>query len=214
MVEFIPVVYIIDDDETTRRYFYAVLTDAGITCSSVNSAEAFLDGYDPYQPGCLLLDIEMPGMTGLELQRRLNILGAMVPVIFVSGNADLPMAVEAMREGAFDFVQKPVGNDSLLTHVRKALESDAANRAALQKRDEMLQRFATLTPRERDVLMLLMAGRSNKAMASDLQLSQRTVELHRSRVMEKTGSRSLAQLIRMAMDLNLFGPGRTGTELS
>jgi FixJ family two-component response regulator len=202
MLERPPIVYIVDDDEMTRRYYSVVLTDVHLDSSMLDSAESFLDMYDPHQAGCLLLDVEMPGMSGLALQQRLNLIGAIIPVIFVSGHADLPMAVDAMQHGAFDFIQKPVGNETLLAHVRKALEHDSENRQMLRRRDEMLQRFEALTSRERDVLMLLMAGRSNKAMASDLRLSQRTVELHRARVMEKTGSRSLAQLIRMAMDLN------------
>jgi two-component system response regulator FixJ len=198
-----PIVYIVDDDELSRSYFGAVLEAAGLSCRSAVSANAFLQIYNPDQPGCLLLDVQMPGMTGLELQQRLNLLGAVIPVIFASGHADVPVAVQAMRDGAFDFVEKPVARDILLARVHKALEYDAQNRAVLRQREVMTARFETLTPREKEVLMLLMTGRSNKAMASDLHLSQRTVELHRARIMEKTGSRSLAQLIRMAMTVNL-----------
>jgi two-component system response regulator FixJ len=198
-----PVVYIVDDDDVTRNYFGAVLTAAGLPCRSVESAHAFLQIYDLDQPGCLLLDMQMPGMTGLELQQRLNMLGAVIPLVFVSAHADVPVAVQAMRDGAFDFVEKPAEPAILLARVRKAIEYDAQNRAALRQREVMMIRFGSLTTREKEVLMLLMAGRSNKAMASDLHLSQRTVELYRARIMEKTGSHSLAQLIRMAMILNL-----------
>jgi len=153
-----------------------------------------------------VLDMQMPGMTGLELQQRLNLLGAIIPLIFVSAHGDVPIAVQAMRDGAFHFIEKPVANDVLLEHVRRAIECDAQNRATLQERELLMQRFGSLTTREKDVLMLLMAGRSNKAMAGDLHLSQRTVELYRARIMEKTGSRSLAQLIRMALNIDLL-PG-------
>jgi FixJ family two-component response regulator len=130
-------------------------------------------------------------------------LGAVIPVIFVSAHADVPTAVRSMAHGAFDFLQKPLAHDLLLERVRHALQYDRENRAALQERDEIVRRFNSLTARERDVLSLLISGSSNKAMAADLRLSQRTVELYRARVMEKTQSRSLAQLIRMAMNMEL-----------
>lgn len=202
------IIYIVDDDDITRNYFSAVLSAAHRTCRCVDSAESFLAEYEPRQPGCLLLDVEMPGMTGLELQRQLNRNGAVIPVIFVSGHAEVPMAVEAMSQGAFGFLQKPVATDTLLTQVQKALDHDAANRAELLEREQIVNRFESLTPREREVLQLMMAGHSNKAMASDLLLSQRTVELYRARVMEKTGSRSLAQLVRMAMELQIVPSSR------
>jgi two-component system response regulator FixJ len=213
MSDLAPIVYIVDDDELSRNYFDAVLAGAGLSCRSVESADAFLQIYTPDQPGCLLLDMQMPGMTGLELQQRLNVLGAVIPVIFASGHADVPVAVQAMRAGAFDFVEKPVARDILLARVRKAFDYDAQNRAVLRQREVMTTRFESLTTREKEVLMLLMTGRSNKAMAGDLHLSQRTVELYRARIMEKTGSRSLAQLIRMAMTVNLsHAAGSIGTQ--
>jgi two-component system response regulator FixJ len=201
-----PIVYIVDDDELTLRYFHAVLSGGGLTCNMADSAAVFLEQYDRDQPGCLLLDVQMPGMSGLMLQQRLNLSGAVIPVLFISAHADVPMVIEALGQGAYDFIQKPVAEDDLLARVRKALDYDAENRLVLQHRESLIQRFQTLTPRERDVLALLMAGHSNKTMAGDLQLSQRTVELHRARVMEKTGSRSLAQLIRMAMDSDFLHP--------
>lgn len=202
------IVYIVDDDDITRKYLSAVLSAVQLNCHALESAEAFLVEYDPQQPGCLLLDVQMPGMTGLELQRRLNRRGAAIPVIFITGHGEIPMVVEALSEGAFGFLQKPVATDTLLAQVRKALEHDATNRAELLEHEQILQRFESLTPRERDVLRLMMEGRSNKAMAGDLLLSQRTVELYRARVMEKTGSRSLAQLVRMALDLQILSPAR------
>jgi two-component system response regulator FixJ len=197
------VVYIVDDDDLTRDYFSTVLSGARLTCRTVESAEAFLLAYDPQQPGCLLLDVQMPGMSGLELQQQLNRRGAAVPVIFLTGHAEVPMVVEALSHGAFGFLQKTVSTRSLLDEVRKALDYDALNRADLLERERMQQRFDSLTPREHAVLKLMIQGHSNKAMASDLSLSQRTVELYRARVMEKTGSRSLAQLVCMAMELQI-----------
>jgi two-component system response regulator FixJ len=202
MSENLPIVYIVDDDELTRSYFNAVLATANIACCSVESASSFLEMYDPDQPGCLVLDVQMPGMTGPELQHQLNVRGAVVPVIFVSSHAEVPIAVKAILRGAFDFLQKPLSREALLLCVRNALEYDANNRVVLQERDQINKRFATLTVRERGVLGLLVAGRSNKFMASELRLSERTVELYRSRVMKKTGSRSLAQLVRMAMEVH------------
>ena len=208
MSERMPIVYIVDDDDIIRKYFSAMLSAAQLTCRMVESAEAFLTEYDPQQPGCLLLDVQMPGMTGLELQRQLNRRGATIPVIFITGHGEIPMVVEALSDGAFGFLQKPVATETLLEQVHKALDRDASNRAELLEREQILQRFESLTPRERDVLMLMMEGRSNKAMAGDLLLSQRTVELYRARIMEKTGSRSLAQLVRMALDLRILPPAR------
>jgi len=208
MVGRVPIVYIVDDDETTLRYFEAVLSDAGLTCQLVGSAQEFLETYDPSQPGCLLLDVRLPGMSGTELQERLNQMGAVIPVLFVSAHADVAMVVQAMKAGAFGFLEKPVANDALLSQVRAALRTDDENRSSLREREQMLQRFGTLTPRERDVLSLLMAGSSNKLMATDLNLSQRTVELYRARIMDKMGSRSLAQLIRMAIELGYSPAGR------
>jgi two-component system response regulator FixJ len=202
------IVYIVDDDDIVRKYLSAVLSAAQLTCRMVESAEAFLTDYDPHQPGCLLLDVRMPGMTGLELQRQLNRRGATIPVIFITGHGEIPMVVEALSDGAFGFLQKPVATETLLEQVRKALDRDASNRAELLEREQILQRFELLTPRERDVLGLMMAGRSNKAMAGELLLSQRTVELYRARVMEKTGSRSVAQLVRMTLDLHILPPVR------
>jgi two-component system, LuxR family, response regulator FixJ len=201
-------VYIVDDDDIARDYLSVVLSAEQLTCRTVDSAEAFLAEYNPLQPGCLLLDVQMPGMTGLELQSQLNLRGAVIPVIFITGHAEVPMAVEAMSHGAFGFLQKPAEAQTLLTKVKKALEYDAANRAELLERGQLLQRFESLTAREREILTLMMAGHSNKAMACDLLLSQRTVELYRARVMEKMGSRSLAQLVRMAMELQIVAPLR------
>ena len=145
-------------------------------------------------------------MTGLQLQEQLNRSGAVIPVIFITGHGEVPMVVEAMSRGAFGFLQKPVAAEHPPSPGPRGSRADATNRAELLEREQILRRFESLTPREHDVLRLMMAGHSNKAMASDLLLSQRTVELYRARVMEKTGSRSLAQLVRMAMELQIIPP--------
>jgi len=148
-----------------------------------------------------VLDVRMPGMSGIELQQQLNLRGATIPVIFITGHGDIPMAVEAMQHGAFDFLQKPFRDQDLIDRIQRALERDARNRAALTQHARIRQRFESLTPREREVLMLMTRGKPNKVMAAELGVSQRTVEIHRARVMEKSGADSLAQLVRMVMDL-------------
>jgi FixJ family two-component response regulator len=144
----------------------------------------------------------MPGMSGMELQQQLNIRGAVIPVIFISGHGDIPMAVEAMQQGAFDFLQKPFRDQDLIDRIQRALAKDQTNRAELKERTRTRERFESLTPREREVLALVTSGKPNKVMAGDLGVSQRTVEIHRARVMEKMAASSLAQLVRMVMDLN------------
>jgi FixJ family two-component response regulator len=143
----------------------------------------------------------MPGMSGLELQQQLNLRGAINPVIFITGHGDVPMAVAAMKDGAFDFVQKPFRDQDLIDRVQRALARDQENRVALSQYSKIRTRLESLTPREREVLELMTRGKPNKVMAADLGISQRTVEIHRARVMEKMEARSLAQAVRMMMDL-------------
>jgi two-component system, LuxR family, response regulator FixJ len=202
-------VYIIDDDPTTCRYFEALLTSDGYRCGVLHSPQDFLDSYHHQEPGCVLLDVRLPEMSGPQLQQKLNRMGAVIPIIFVTAHADVPMAVEAMREGAFGVLEKPVSNDQLLSTVRSAVESDRELRQKLRAREQILERFRSLTSRENDVLLGLLAGGTNKVLAGDLNLSQRTIELHRSRIMEKLGTRSLAQLARMAMDAGFIPPNLT-----
>jgi FixJ family two-component response regulator len=170
------------------------------------SAQAFLDAYHDDRPGCLVLDVRMPGMSGLELQERLNERRAILPIIFITGHGDVPMAVEALQAGALDFLQKPFRDQELLERIAKALDRDAANRRELQERRAIAERFETLTPRERKVMELVTQGKANKVIAGDLDISQRTVEIHRARVMEKTRASSLAHLVRMALRLQEPGP--------
>jgi FixJ family two-component response regulator len=200
----------VDDDDAVRGALRLLMKSVGLTAVTYPSAQAFLDAYAPEQPGCLVLDVRMPGMSGLELQHQLNARGAVVPVIFITGHGDVPMAVDAMQHGAFDFVQKPFRDQELLERVHRALAKDRETRHQLRETDGIRRRFASLTPREREVMLLIVQGKANKVMAGDLDVSQRTVEIHRARVMEKMEARSLAQLVRMALDAEL-GKESAGT---
>jgi two-component system response regulator FixJ len=197
-----PTVFVVDDDEGVRDSLRFLLKSVGLPTETLGSATEFLDSYDVDQPGCLVLDVRMPAMSGLELQQQLNVRGAMIPVIFITGHGDIPMAVEAMQHGAFDFLQKPFRDQDLIDRLQKALAKDAENRTELKQRDQIRSRFDTLTPREHEVLVLMVRGLPNKIMAAELGVSQRTVEIHRARVMEKTAAGSLAHLVRMHLDLN------------
>lgn len=201
MKERLPTVFVVDDDEAVRSSLRMLLKSVGLTASACASAQEFLAAYDAEQPGCIVLDVRMPGMSGLEMQQELNVRGAMIPVIFITGHGDIPMAVEAMQHGAFDFLQKPFRDQDLLDRVQRALARDRQNRAQLKEKDRIRQRLDSLTPREREVLDLVTRGKANKVMAAELGVSQRTVEIHRARVMEKMGATSLAQLVRMVMEL-------------
>ena len=195
-------VYIVDDDSGVRSSIRMLLKSIGIAATSLASAQEFLDAFDASQPGCLVLDIRMPGMSGMELQQQLSLRGAIIPVIFITGHGDVPMAVEAMQHGAFDFLQKPFRDQDLIDRIQKALVRDRESRAALQKHSQIREKLEALTPREKDVLKLLIKGQQNKVMAAELGLSQRTVEIHRAHIMDKTGANSLAQLVRMVLDSN------------
>ena len=197
-----PIVFVVDDDDAVRNSLRLLLKSAGLPTTAFASAQEFLAGWTADQHGCLVLDVRMPGMSGLELQEELNRRGAIIPVIFISGHADVPMAVEAIQHGAFDFLQKPFSDQDLIDRVQRALASDADHRQLLQQRETLRQRYDSLTPREQEVLQLVTQGKANKVMAGDLGVSQRTVEIHRARVMEKMGAQSLAQLVRMVLELD------------
>ena len=200
-----PTVFVVDDDEAVRGSLKLLLKSIGLPAMAYPSAPEFLAAYRTEQAGCLILDIRMPGMSGLELQQQLNVRGAVIPVVFISGHGDIPMAVEAMQHGAFDFLQKPFRDQDLIDRVQKAMERDAASREQLRQLGRIQERLDSLTAREREVLGLMILGKRNKVMAGDLGVSQRTVEIHRSRVMEKMEARSLAQLVRMMLELEQRG---------
>ena len=195
-----PTVFVVDDDEGVRNSLRFLLKSVGLAAKPIASASEFLETYKPTQPGCLVLDVRMPGMSGLELQQQLNVRGAVIPVIFITGHGDVPMAVEAMQQGAFDFLQKPFRDQELIDRIQRALERDSRSRAALAQHTKNRERLESLTPREREVLLLMTRGKPNKVMAAELGVSQRTVEIHRAHVMEKSGAASLAHLVRMVMD--------------
>jgi two-component system, LuxR family, response regulator FixJ len=192
-------VIVVDDDDAVRTSLKLLLKSVGLPVETYASALEFLEHFDAERPGCLVLDIRMPGMSGLELQERLNGMHAMIPVVFITGHGDVPMAVEAMQHGAVDFIQKPFRDQDLIDRINQALEKDKENRAGLRARDAIRQRILDLTPREKEVLDLVTAGKANKVIAGDLNVSQRTVEIHRARVMEKMGASSLAHLVRMVI---------------
>lgn len=194
-------VFIVDDDEGVRTSLGILLDSVGYRPVAFASAREFLERYDPDQPGCLLLDIRMPDMSGMDLQRELAARAIFLPVIFITGHGDVAMAVDAMKNGAFDFLQKPFGHQELLARIGPALEADADARQTLARKEELARRHAALTPREKEVMGMIVSGHANKVIAQDLGLSERTVEIHRARVMDKMGTRSLAHLVRMALEM-------------
>jgi len=196
-----PTVFVVDDDGGVRDALRFLLRSVGLTVETFTSAVEFLESYRDDRPGCLVLDIRMPGMTGLELQEKLIERRSILPIIFITGHGDVPMAVEAMQAGALDFIQKPFSDEDLLTRINQALAKDAKTRASLSELAAIRTRLASLTPREREVMDLVVQGKLNKIIASDLDLSQRTVEIHRSRVMEKMEASSLAHLVRMILEI-------------
>jgi two-component system response regulator FixJ len=196
-----PMIFVVDDDAAVRDALKLLLRSVGQAVETYASSQEFLDAYSEDRPGCLVLDIRMPGMSGLELQQKLNERHSILPIIFITGHGDVPMAVEAMQAGAVDFIQKPFRDQDLIDRINQALEKDANNRAALGERNDIRKRLETLTPREREVLDLVVHGKANKVIAGDLKLSQRTVEIHRARVMEKMQASSLAHLVRMVLEV-------------
>jgi RNA polymerase sigma factor (sigma-70 family) len=196
-----PVIMVVDDDSGVRNAMRHLLKSVGLECALYASAQEFLAAYQPGQPGCLVLDIRMPGMSGLELQQQLNLRGAVIPVIFMTGHGDIPMAVEAMQHGAFDFLQKPFRDQDLLDRIQKAIVKDAEQRQSLGEHERIKAHLESLTAREREVLDLMTEGKQNKVIAQDLGVSPRTIEIHRARVMEKMNAQSVAQLVRMMLDL-------------
>ncbi len=194
-------VWIVDDDEAVRDSLEILCRSVGLKAETFASATAYLEAHDPDRAGCLVLDIRMPGMSGLQLQKRLEELGSPPPIIFITGHGDVPMAVGAIQRGAIDFIQKPFRDQDLLDRIQQALELDVKRRRELHKRRELERRLERLTAREREVLDLVVAGNPNKVVAGELGLSQRTVEIHRSHVMEKMEADSLAELVRLVTEL-------------
>jgi FixJ family two-component response regulator len=190
-----PIIYLVDDDEAVRDSLGMLFKSIGVKHEAYASALSFLERYNPARHSCLVADIRMPGLSGLELQQRLNDQRAEIPVIFITGHGDVPMAVAAMKSGAADFIQKPFRDQDLIDRINKALARDLERRKGRAEQDEIRGRIALLTPRENEVMLRVVRGQANKVIAMDLGVSQRTVELHRARVMKKLRMRSVAELV-------------------
>lgn len=195
-------VFIVDDDEAVRDSMSMLLDTIDIAHQCFGSAAEFLDFYDGSQRGCLVLDIRMPGMNGLELQKELNRREALLPIIFITGHGDIPMAVDAMRNGALDFMRKPVREQDLLDRIQQALSYEAGERSHRATSENLKNLIATLTLKEHEVFKRVAEGQANKVIALDLGVSERTVEVHRAHVMQKLCVRSLADLVRINLLTN------------
>jgi len=192
-----PTVFIVDDDDAVRKFVCSLVASVSLNAEPHASAQDFLDSYDAHRPGCLLLDIRMPGMSGLELQQELKSRGIDLPIIVLTGHGNVQVAVHAMQLGAVDFIEKPFNNELFLARVQKAVAASLRAYHERMDRREVEVRLASLTPRERQVLELVVGGEKNKLIAKQLNISEKTVELHRANVMEKMRAGSLAELIRM-----------------
>ena len=194
-------VFIVDDDQEVRHALQLLMESVGLQVECFESAQSYLDQFNPEKPGCLVLDVRMPGMGGLDLQARLADERLCPPIIIVTGHGDVPMAVRAVQAGAMNFIEKPFNDQALLDSVYRAIEKDAQQRGHVSRLAEIESRFEKLTPRERDVLEQIVAGKRNKLIAADLGVSQSTVEAHRAKVMEKMEADSLSELMRMMLSL-------------
>jgi two-component system, LuxR family, response regulator FixJ len=203
------IVHVIDDDEAVRQSIEFLLRTSGVTARTYDSAATFLDLLPTIESGCIITDVRMPGISGIDLLRRLSEMQIRIPVIVVTGHGDVPLAVEAMKSGAVDFLEKPFEDEHLLASVRSALNRSQENAARDAERVEVEARLATLTNRERDVLEGLVAGKPNKIIAFDLAISPRTVEIYRANVMTKMGAASLSELVRMTL---VIGAMKSGTQ--
>lgn len=199
-------VFIVDDDESVSRALRRLLISAGYCVEAFTSAEDFLKNCRSKEPACLVLDVQMPGLNGLELQERLAAAEIDVPIVFITGHGDIPMTVQAMKAGAIDFIPKPFDDEDLLIAVREGHTRAVRERKQRLENDEILQRFETLTPREREVFSMVVTGMLNKQVGYDLNISEKTVKVHRARVMEKMKVASLADLVRVAE--NIRGKGQ------
>jgi two-component system response regulator FixJ len=194
-----PVVYVVDDDPAMRSSLRWLIESVGLEVRTSASAQEFLSTYQPNDPGCLVLDVRMPGMSGLDLQNVLTERKIEIPILIITGYAEVPLAVRAMKAGAFDFIEKPFSDQTLLDRIRAAVTQDEVARQRRMIRSEVEARLRLLTGREQDVLNGVVAGKSNKVIAAELRLSTKTVEVHRAHVMEKLKASSLADLIRLWM---------------
>lgn len=201
MSELKQTIHVVDDDEAMRDSMSWLLEGEGYRVACFASGESFLQARHDQMRGCLVLDVRMPEMSGLELHEKLDALGSQLPIIFVTGHGDVPMAVGALQRGACDFIEKPFHNEDLLSRIRRALELDSELAARRQRDGAITHRLEQLTQRENEVMQLVVTGKLNKQIADELKISMKTVEAHRARVMEKMGVRTLAELVKAVMSL-------------
>lgn len=192
-----PTVFVVDDDEAVRGGLRRLMESVSLRVETYESAQAFLDNYHPERHGCLVLDVRMPGMGGLDLQAQLGKQGIRLPIIILTGHADVPIAVSALKAGAIDLIEKPFNGQILLDRIQHAIQRDAEARRQLAEQSQVSRRLARLTPRERQVMEMMVAGKASKVIAVDLEISERTVEFHRANIMKKMQARTLAGLIQM-----------------
>ncbi len=200
-----PIVFVVDDDPDVLKSLARVLRSTGLAVATFSSPSDFLEQHDPRAAGCLVLDVAMPDLNGLELQQALTAKGSAIPIIFLTGRGDIPMSVQAMKGGAVDFLTKPIHDEDLLKAVHIALEKNRIERQSRAELDEILERLATLTPREREVLTHVVSGQLNKQIANDLGTVEKTIKVHRARVMEKMKVNSVAELVRLTERLGTIG---------
>jgi RNA polymerase sigma factor (sigma-70 family) len=201
-----PTVFVVDDDPGLCEALSYLLESVDLACETYPRPLDFLRSYGPDRPGCLVVDVRMPGMSGLEFQEELAARGCTLPIIMITGYADVPMAVRAMKAGAIEFLEKPFGDQVILETIQQAIERDRQTRLSAWERARFRSRYAQLTQRERQVMQLLLDGRSNKQVAIELELSRKTVETHRANLIAKMRAESIADLIRQALFAGLIGP--------
>jgi FixJ family two-component response regulator len=199
-------VHVVDDDSAVRASLCWLIETVGLTAKAYNTADEFLRDFNPDQVGCVVVDVRLPGMSGLDLQDQLGRRGIRIPIIVITGHGEVSMAVRAMKAGALNFLEKPFSDQQLLDEIHKAIALDRRNRKEALRRQDVQTRLSRLTPREREVMDLVVNGMANKQIAAELGLSDKTVEIHRARVMDKTGADSLAALVRLAMQACETGP--------
>ena len=197
------IVYVVDDDESVCRAIARLLRASGLDVETFRSAAAFLEHSPPEKAACLVLDIRLPGASGLDLQTALAEAGREIPIVFITGHADVPTSVKAMKGGALDFLQKPFNDQDLLDCVHRAVARNRVQRAEQSERATLQRRLDTLTPREREVLLQVVTGKLNKQIAGDLGIAEKTIKVHRGRVMDKMQANSVAELVRMVEKLQL-----------